>query len=151
LWWPGDAAAPVLQAWRQLTEGDLPEEFTSAARLANFPQIPGDPRIPARAVLRHRLHQPPWQAGRRRPPPGPRRARRPPPAPTAPIPLPARGGLHMDPEQPARSVTKGPLVASLPAEATQTFAGAAGPGADIPPFWAELLRIGGELKRVRPA
>jgi FAD/FMN-containing dehydrogenase len=43
LWWPADAAAPVLQAWRELTGGDLPEEFTSAARLANFPQIPAIP------------------------------------------------------------------------------------------------------------
>ena len=43
LWWPADAASPVLQAWRELTQGDLPDDFTTAARLANFPQIPGIP------------------------------------------------------------------------------------------------------------
>src|SRR5215831_9755835 len=43
LWWPADAAPEVLKAWRELTEGDLPEEFTSAARLANFPQVPAIP------------------------------------------------------------------------------------------------------------
>ena len=39
----------------------------------------------------------------------------------------------------------------MPAEAIETFAGAAGPEADTPPLWAELLRIGDELKRARPA
>src|SRR6516165_3650323 len=31
LWWPAEAAAPVLRAWRDLTQSDPPEEFTSAA------------------------------------------------------------------------------------------------------------------------
>jgi hypothetical protein len=68
----------------------------------------------------------------------------------ATIPVTALGQLHMDPEQPTRSVSQGFMVASLPAEATETFIRAAGPGADTPPVWAELLRIGGELKRARP-
>jgi FAD/FMN-containing dehydrogenase len=31
LWWPADAASPVLQARRELTQGDLLDEFTSTA------------------------------------------------------------------------------------------------------------------------
>src|SRR5262249_7622660 len=37
LWWPADAASQVLQAWRDLTQSDPPEEFTSAAGLIRFP------------------------------------------------------------------------------------------------------------------
>ena len=42
LWWPAEAASPVLQAWRDLTQSDPPEEFTSAA-LMRFPAIPDVP------------------------------------------------------------------------------------------------------------
>jgi FAD/FMN-containing dehydrogenase len=151
LWWPADAAAAVLQAWRELTEGDLPEEFTSAARLANFPRIPAIPdHLRGRSfviVFTSHLGSP-TQADALL---APLRALRPVTDTIATIPVTALGGLHMDPEQPVRSVTKGLLVASLPAEATETFAGAAGPQGDTPPVWAELLRIGGELKRPRPA
>jgi hypothetical protein len=39
----------------------------------------------------------------------------------------------------------------LPTGAIDTFVRTAGPEADTPPVWAELLPIGGELKRTRPA
>ena len=29
LWWPTEAAAEVLQAWRELTQSGVPEEFTT--------------------------------------------------------------------------------------------------------------------------
>jgi FAD/FMN-containing dehydrogenase len=40
LGWSAEAAAPVLQAWCELTQSDLPDQFTSAGRLLLFPQIP---------------------------------------------------------------------------------------------------------------
>ncbi|HKA95762.1 MAG TPA: FAD-binding protein, partial [Streptosporangiaceae bacterium] len=43
LWWPAAAARPVLQAWRELTQSGLPDEFTTCARLMNFPSLPGVP------------------------------------------------------------------------------------------------------------
>src|SRR5208337_3088379 len=47
LWWPAepgsDTAAEVLQAWRELTQCGLPEEFTTSARLMNFPPVPDLP------------------------------------------------------------------------------------------------------------
>jgi hypothetical protein len=43
LWWPAGAASQVLQAWRELTQGGLPDEFTTTARLMNFPPIPDIP------------------------------------------------------------------------------------------------------------
>ena len=43
LWWPAEAAAEVLQAWRDLTQSDPPEEFTSAAAVMRFPAIPDVP------------------------------------------------------------------------------------------------------------
>src|SRR5262249_8223361 len=43
LWGPGAAASQVMQTWGELTRGDLPDEFVTAARLANFPEIPTIP------------------------------------------------------------------------------------------------------------
>jgi FAD/FMN-containing dehydrogenase len=150
LWWPAGAAAAVLRAWRELTEGDLPEGFTSAARLANFPPIPAIP-----AHLRGRSFAIVFTSHLGRPAQAdallaPLRALRPVTDTIAAIPVTALGRLHMDPEHPVRSVTKGLLLARLPAEATQALARAAGPEAGTPPFWAELLRLGGELNRPRP-
>jgi hypothetical protein len=141
----------VLQAWRELTEGDLPDQFATAARLANFPQIPAIPEH-----LRGRSFVIVFMTYLGRPAEAdallaPLRALRPVTDTIATIPADALGRLHMDPEQPVGSISRGLLLASLPAEATETFLGAAGPRADTPPFWAELLRIGGELKRARPA
>ena len=59
LWWPAEAAAAVLQAWRELTQSGLPEEFTTAARLMNVPADPRPARAAARQVIRrHRRHPP---------------------------------------------------------------------------------------------
>jgi hypothetical protein len=129
LWWPASAAAPVLQAWRQLTEGDLPDEFTSAVRLANFPQIPAIPEH-----LRGRSFAIVFTSHLGRPAEADAllarlRTLRPVTDTIATIPITALGSLHMDPEQPTGGVSRGLMVASLPAEATETFLGVAGPEA----------------------
>jgi FAD/FMN-containing dehydrogenase len=151
LWWPADAAAQVLQAWREITQGDLPEEFTSAARLANFPQMPALPEhLRGRSfVIIFASHLgTPAEADAVL---APLRALRPVTDTIATIPASALTRLHMDPEQPTGSVGDALMVASLPVEAIETFVRAAGPEANTPPFWAELLHIGGEMKRARPA
>jgi FAD/FMN-containing dehydrogenase len=151
LWWPADAASQVLGAWGELTRGDLPDEFTSAARLANFPQVPAVPEhLRGRSfvvVFVSHLGGPAEADALL----APLRALRPVTDTIATIPASALSHLHMDPEQPTPSVSDALMVAALPAEALETFASAAGPGADTPPVWAELLHIGGEMKRARPA
>jgi FAD binding domain/Berberine and berberine like len=151
LWWPGAAAPQVLQAWGELTRGDLPEEFTTAMRLANFPQIPVIPeRLRGRSfVVVFVCHLgAPAEADALL---GPLRALGPDTDTIRATPVTALSSLHMDPEQPTPGVTDGLMLASSPAEAIEAFAGVAGPEADSPPVWAELLLIGGELKRARPA
>jgi hypothetical protein len=43
LWWPIERAGEVLQAWRELTELDLPDELTTVGRLLQLPPLPHVP------------------------------------------------------------------------------------------------------------
>jgi hypothetical protein len=151
LWWPAAAASPVLQAWRELTQGDLPDEFASAARLANFPPLPVVPeklRGKSFVVIFMSHLGPSAEADQLL-----ARLRALGPATDTIDTIPAEGlvRLHMDPEEPTPSVSDGLLADSLPAEAIEAFVRVAGPEADKPPVWAELLHLGGEMRRARPA
>ncbi len=150
LWWPADAASPVLQAWRELTQGGPPEEFTSAARLANFPDVPAIPEhLRGRSVVVvfvSHLGRPAEADALL----APLRALRPATDTIQIMPAKDLGHLHMDPEQPTPSVGDALMLASLPAEAIEAFARVAGPGPDTRIVWAEVLHIGGEMKRARP-
>ncbi|HLK00071.1 MAG TPA: FAD-binding oxidoreductase [Streptosporangiaceae bacterium] len=150
LWWPADEALPVLRAWRELTQRDLPCEFTSAARLANFPQLPVIPEhLRGRSfVILFVCHTgTPAEADAIL---APLRALTPVTDTIAIIQARELSHLHMDPEQPTPAVGDGAMLASLPAEAIDTFVRVAGPEADTPPLWAELLLLGGEMRRARP-
>jgi FAD/FMN-containing dehydrogenase len=147
LWWPADAAAEVLQAWRQLTQGDLPEEFTTSARLINVPPVPEMP-----AALRGKsfvvidaIHLgTPTEADALL---ASLRALNPVTDTIQMIPARALSHLHMDPEQPTAGVGDGLLLATLPAEAIDTLIRAGtGPRLTV----VELRHLGGEMKRVRP-
>ena len=149
LWWPADAASPVLQAWRELTQGDLPDEFTSAARLVNFPMIPDIPEhLRGRSfVIVTVIHLgTPAEADALL---APLRALEPVTDTVQIIPANALGHVHVDPEQPIASVGDGLMLASLPAEAIETLVHVAGP--DTLLLAAELIHVGGEMKRARPA
>jgi FAD/FMN-containing dehydrogenase len=150
LWWPAGAAPRVLQAWRELTQGDVPGAFTSGARLAHFPQFPAIPeQLRGRSlviVFVSHLGRPDEADTLLRP----LRALKPVTDTVATIPAADLGHLHMDPEQPVRSIGDGLLLASLPAEAVETFIRAARPPSDTDLLWAELLHIGGELRHPRP-
>lgn len=151
LWWPADAATPVLQAWRELTQGDLPDEFTSAARLVHFPPIPAiAEHLRGRSfviLFINHLGAPGVADGLL----APLRALRPVTDTIQTIAVKDLGQLHMDPAGPTRAVSNGIMLAGLPAEAIETFVRVAGPGADTPPVWAELLLLGGEMGRARPS
>ena len=149
LWWPADAALPVLQTWRELTQGDLPDEFTSAARLVNFPMIPDIPEhLRGRSfVIVTVIHLgTPAEADALL---APLRALEPLTDTVQIIPANALGHVHVDPEQPIASVGDGLMLASLPAEAIETLVHVAGP--DTLLLAAELIHLGGEMKRARPA
>ena len=122
LWWPAEAASEVLQAWRELTQSDLPEEFTTSAAADALPGDPRHPRAPARPVVRR--HRPsstwaprprPTRCSRRCGPCGrsPTRSRRSPSAELL--------QLHLDPDHPVPSVADWLMLASLPAEAIEEF------------------------------
>ena len=149
LWWPADAALPVLQTWRELTQGDLPDEFTSAARLVNFPMIPDiAEHLRGRSfVIVTVIHLgTPAEADALL---APLRALEPLTDTVQIIPANALGHVHVDPEQPIASVGDGLMLASLPAEAIETLVHVAGP--DTLLLAAELIHVGGEMKRARPA
>ena len=149
LWWPAKAAAEVLQAWRQLTQGDPPEEFTTSARLINVPPVPEMP-----AALRGKsfvvidvIHLgTPAEADALL---APLRALNPVTDTIEMIPAQALSHLHMDPEKPSAGAGDGLLLASLPADAIETLIRVADTGTRL--AVVELRHLGGEMKRARPA
>ena len=150
LWWPAEAASAVLHAWRELTQGGLPDEFTSAVRLANFPRIPAVPEyLRGRSFVVFFMSHlgGPAQADAFL---ASLRALKPVTDTIHTVPAKALGHLHLDPQGPTGSVSSGLMIASLPAEAIDALIRVAGPEARTPPLWAELLHVGGEMKRVRP-
>jgi len=150
LWWPAGQAAGVLQAWRELTQSGVPEEFTTAARLLNVPATPQMP-APLRGksfVVIDVIHLgTPAEAGRLL---APLRALRPVTDTVGMIPAKVLSHLHMDPEGPTAGSGDGLMLASLPAEAIDTIVRVAGPQAGTPLAVVELRLVGGEMKRARP-
>jgi FAD/FMN-containing dehydrogenase len=151
LWWPADAAVPVLQAWRELTQGELPDQFTSAARLVHFPPVPVvAEHLRGRSFVIIFVNHlgAPAEADTLL---APLRALRPDTDTLQTMPVKDLGQLHMDPEGPTRAASDGIMLADLPAEAIEAFVRVAGPDAETPPVWAELLLLGGEMRRARPS
>src|SRR5271166_1690388 len=107
LWWPASASSEVLQAWRELTQSGLPDEFTTCARLMRFPAIPALPE-PVRGrsfVVIDLIHLgPPAEADELL---APLRALGPVTDTIQMITAPALSHLDMDPEEPSAGVGDG--------------------------------------------
>ena len=150
LWWPLSAAPEVLRAWRELTVSDLPDEFTTCARLMRFPAVPDVPEpIRGRSfVVIDVIHLgTPAEADALL---APLRALRPVTDTVATFPAQALSHLHMDPEHPVPMVGDGLLLAGLPPEAVDAAIRVAGAGTFSRLLSVELRHIGGEMRRSRP-
>ncbi len=149
LWWPAEACAQVLQTWRKLTQSGLPEEFSTCARLINYPAIPGIPdQLRGRSFLVIDVVYlgAPAEADSLL---ASLRALNPVTDTIRQLPAQELGRLHMDPEQPVPFAGDGLLLSSLPAEAVGQVVRLAGPGSGSPLLAVELRHIGGEMGRAR--
>jgi FAD/FMN-containing dehydrogenase len=150
LWWPAESASEVLQAWRDLTQSDPPEEFTSAAGVMRFPavpDIPGHLRGRSFAIITVIHLGAPAEADALL---TPLRALGPVTDTVQTIPAAGLLQLHMDPDHPVPSVADWLMLASLPAEAIEEFVRAFGSEACQALMAVELIHVGGEMKRTRP-
>jgi hypothetical protein len=150
LWWPANAAAEVLQAWRELTESGLPDEFTTIARLLRVPDLPEVPE-PIRGgsfVVIDAVHL--GSQAEADQILAPLRALGPATDTVQVMPVSKLAQLHMDPEGPAAGIGDAVLLDTLPAAGIDRLIGLAGPGADDAPNLVELRHIGGEMRRTRP-
>jgi FAD/FMN-containing dehydrogenase len=150
LWWPIDAASDVLQTWRELTESNSPDAFTSAARLMHFPDNPNVPeRFRGRSfVIAFVCHI--GTASEADALIAPLRALEPQTDTLATIAVETLSDLHMDPGAPTPAVADALLLERLSDEAMQAFIEVAGSRANTRLVWAELMHLGGEIKRSQP-
>jgi hypothetical protein len=151
LLWPIAAAPDVLRAWRELTLGGLPKEFTTTARLMRFPamaEIPEPVRGGSFVVIDVvHLGSSPAEADQIL---TPLRALRPVTDTIHVGPARELGRVHMDPQQPVPVAGDGLLLDTLPAEAIDGIIKLAGPEADTPLLAVELRHLGGEIGRAKP-
>jgi FAD binding domain len=114
LWYPIQRGADVLHAWRELTEGDVPNELTTVGRYLQLPPLPEIPE-PVRGksfVIVEAIHSgDPRRADALL---APLRALGPVNDTIGRIPMPALNHLHMDPEQPVPGIGDGLNLATLP-------------------------------------
>jgi FAD/FMN-containing dehydrogenase len=150
LWWPIGAAPAVLQAWRELTQSELPDEFTSTARLMRFPALSDIPEVvrgESFVVIDAYHLGTQAEAGQIL---APLRALRPVMDTVRPTPIQDLGQVHLDPAQPTPAAGDGMLLDTLPAAAVDDLVRLAGPDADTPLMAVELRQLGGEMRRARP-
>src|SRR5215469_17720428 len=150
LWWPIVAGESVLQAWRELTQSGLPDEFTTSFRFMRFPPLPEIPE-PVRgrwlAVVDVVHLGTPAEADRLL---VPLRALGPVDDTIQTMPVRALSHLHSDPGHPVPGVADGLVLSSLTPEAAGAMTRVAGAGAASLLTTVELRHAGGEMRRVRP-
>ena len=148
--WPAAQARAVLQAWRQLTEADVPDEFSTAARFMRFPATPAVPEAErGRSVVVVEvvhLGAPDEADALLRP----LRDLAPELDNVAMLSIPALSHLHMEPEQPTAGIGDGQTLADLSADAIDRVVGAFAQPIAARLLAVELRQLGGELARPRP-
>jgi len=147
LWYPVERADEVLHAWRELTQGALPDELSTMCRCLRFPPIL---EVPEPVRGRSFVIVDAYHAGDRAPADevlAPLRALGPVNDTLQAVTMTELSRVHMDPEQPVPAVGDGMLLAELPGEAVDAFIDAARAQqlASI-----ELRHLEGELGRARP-
>jgi hypothetical protein len=148
--WPIERGPEVLQAWRQLTQSDIPDELTTVGRYLQLPpleEIPEPVRGKSFAVVEAIHLGPRAQADELL---APLRALEPAMDTIAAMPVGALAQLHMDPEHPVPAAADGLMLAELPAEAIDELVRVAGADAGSPLLSVEVRHLGGELGRARP-
>ncbi|HEY1636241.1 MAG TPA: hypothetical protein VGF64_15895, partial [Acidimicrobiales bacterium] len=150
MFWPMERGPEVLHAWRELTEGDLPDALTTVGRYLQLPPVPDIPE-PVRgrsfAVVEVIHLGSPAEADALL---APLRALEPGMDTIVTMPVGALSHLHMDPEQPVPYAGEGLTLADLPAEAVDELVRVAGAGSGSPLLSVEVRHLGGELGRARP-
>src|SRR3984893_11235322 len=149
LWYPVERAGEILQAWRELTQSDPPEELTTVGRILHLPPIE-EIREPVRgksfAVVEAYYLGEPRQADELL---APLRALGPVNDTIESISMPALSYVHMDPEHPVPGIADGLTIAELPERAVEALVDVSGADARLPLLAVELRHMGGELARPR--
>jgi len=144
LWWPIERAEEILQAWRELTELDIPDELTTVGRVMQFPPLPHVPEhlrgqgfvLVETVFLGDPEEGDAWLASLRELDPVMDTMRV-----TSTVDL---LKLHMDPEHPVPGAGDGMLLAELSVEAVRALAELV-PGSPL--LSVEIRHLGGELAR----
>jgi FAD/FMN-containing dehydrogenase len=144
LFWPWERTAEVLHAWREWT-ASLPVSVTSVARVLQLPELPElPPQLRGgQFVAVEAAHDGDAASGEALL--APLRALGPQLDTFEVIPAPALDRLHMDPEDPMPAVGDHRLLETLPEEAVDELAAAAGPGSGSSLLSVELRHLGGAL------
>jgi FAD/FMN-containing dehydrogenase len=150
VFFPGEAAAALLHAYRTWVE-TLPEETTTSIALLRLPPLPALPEpLRGRFVVHLRFaHLGPADEGAALL--APMRA-------VAPaimdlvgdMPYAAVDSIHMDPVDPMPTWERGATLRALPAEAVDALLAAAGPDVEVPLIMVELRHLGGAVARPAP-
>jgi FAD/FMN-containing dehydrogenase len=150
MFWPQERAREVLQAWREWTLGDLPDEIISVGRILNPPPVPEVPE-PVRGkkfVVVEAMYLGAEAQGADLI--APLRALEPVIDTFATIPAVALSHLHMDPEHPVAGKGDGMLIGSTAAEMVDAFVDASTGEAGSALLSAELRQLGGAIGRPSP-
>ncbi|GAA3248342.1 FAD-binding oxidoreductase [Pseudonocardia petroleophila] len=147
IFFPGEAAADVLHAYRTWV-GTLPEETTTSVALLRLPPLPELPEpLRGRFVVHLRFaHLGPADEGAALL--APMRAA----APAvldlvADMPYAAVDSIHMDPTDPMPTWERGTTLRELPAAAVDELLAVAGPDVAVPLIMVELRHLGGAVGR----
>jgi FAD binding domain/Berberine and berberine like len=150
LWYPIDRAGEVLQAWRELTESDPPDELTTVGRILHLPPIPDIPEpVRGKSFATVEVYHvgAPAQADELI---APLRALGPVNDTIETIPMPALSHVHMDPEQPVPGGGDGLMLAELGTQGIDDWVAVAGAETKFPLLSVQVRHLEGEFARARP-
>ncbi|MBV8948798.1 MAG: FAD-binding oxidoreductase [Solirubrobacterales bacterium] len=150
MFWPQGRAREVLQAWREWTQQELPDEVISVGRVLNIPPFPEIPE-PLRGrsfVALEAVYLGDEAEGAELI--SPLRALAPEIDTFSTVPAAALSHLHMDPDHPVPGKGDGMLFSEMPAKAIDAFVAAATGDSGSALLSAEIRQLGGAIARPAP-